>query len=152
MAYGWSEHGELELWIEASSREEVFVEALRALDEVLAGDDAREAGTPAESRPVDLEGDDLPVLLADWLGELAFLAETEGFVPDAVEELRLEPAGLRVKVGGRRGAPPHLVKAVTYHRLAFERSAIAGAPSRCSTCDAPVRSRAAAVGDHRAAG
>jgi SHS2 domain-containing protein len=25
------------------------------------------------------------------------------------------------RVGGRRGEPPHRVKAVTYHRLAFER-------------------------------
>ncbi len=32
--------------------------------------------------------------LADWLGELAFLAETEGFVPGRVERLDLRPDGL----------------------------------------------------------
>ncbi len=33
---------------------------------------------------------DRPALLAEWLAELAFLAETEGFVADRVETLELE--------------------------------------------------------------
>jgi SHS2 domain-containing protein len=119
VAYGWAEHvGELELWIEAPSREDVFAEAVRAFGELVAGDE--EARAPLERRSVMLDGDDPAVLLADWIGELGFLAETEGFVPDAVEELRLEPSRLHARLSGHRGAPPHLVKAVTYHRLAFE--------------------------------
>jgi SHS2 domain-containing protein len=118
MAYGWTEHvGELELWLEAPTREAVFADALAALAELLAGERSAE---PAESRAIALEGDDLAVLLADWIAELAFLAETQGFVADAVEALELAPGALRAAVGGHRGAPPHLVKAVTYHRLAFE--------------------------------
>jgi SHS2 domain-containing protein len=119
MAYGWAEHvGELELRIEAASEGEVFVDALRALHEVL-GEDAAPAGARAV-RDVAVEGRERALLLAAWLEELAFLAETEGFVPEAVERLELGAAVLRARVAGREGAPPHLVKAVTYHRLAFE--------------------------------
>jgi archease protein family (MTH1598/TM1083) len=42
-----------------------------------------------------------------------------GIVSVAVDRLRLEPASIRARVGGYRGDPPHLVKAVTYHRLTF---------------------------------
>jgi SHS2 domain-containing protein len=119
VSYRWAEHvGELELRVEAPSREEVFMEGLRALAEVLGGEEPAEA--PLERRDVELASDDLPSLLADWLGELAFLAETEGFVPASVEHLELAPGRLRARVCGSIGSPPHLVKAVTYHRLAFE--------------------------------
>jgi SHS2 domain-containing protein len=120
MSYGWSEHvGELELWVEAADEAGVFAEALRALHELL-GDGATSG--EREWRDVVAEGEDRAVLLAAWLEELNFLAETEGFTAETAEDLALEPARVRARVGGRRAAPPHLVKAVTYHRLAFERA------------------------------
>jgi SHS2 domain-containing protein len=120
--YGWGEHtGELELWVTASSEAGVFVEALGAMAELL-GDEDGEPGVAA-ARSVAVEGADRARLLVGWLEELAFLAETEGFVPVRAEELQLLPGGLQARVAGFRGAPPHLVKAVTLHRLAFERCA-----------------------------
>jgi SHS2 domain-containing protein len=117
--YGFSEHvGELELWVRAATEEEVFGESARALAEVIAGDDG--AAGAAESREVAAAGADRPALLAEWLGELAFLAETEGFVPERIENVVLGDGGVRARVAGHRGSPPHLVKAVTYHRLCFE--------------------------------
>jgi SHS2 domain-containing protein len=117
--YGWGEHtGELELWVTASSASEVFEEALRAVAELL-GSEEGETGAPA-ARLIAIEGGDHARLLAGWLEELAFLAETEGFVPERVEELRLAPAGVSGRVVGHSGSPPHLIKAVTLHRLAFE--------------------------------
>jgi protein archease len=114
--YGWGEHtGELELWVTASSEAEVFEEAVRAVAELL-GDE----GVERESRDVSVAAADRPRLLAGWLEELAFLAETEGFVPERAEELVLAPAGVAARVVGHRGTPPHLIKAVTLHRLAFE--------------------------------
>ncbi len=66
-----------------------------------------------------LDGRDRAVLLADWIGELAYLAETAGLYPrDA--DLRVTPDGLEATVLGTTGDPPHVVKAVTYHRLALE--------------------------------
>jgi SHS2 domain-containing protein len=117
MAYGWAEHvGELELWVEAPDEAAVFAEALLALAEALGG----AADGAQESIDVTAEGADRAALLAAWLEELNFLAETQGFTPATIEDIALEPARIRARVGGRRGAPPHLIKAVTYHRLAFE--------------------------------
>jgi SHS2 domain-containing protein len=69
---------------------------------------------------VDLEAPDRPRLLADWLEELVFLAETEGFVVEQVDDVEASEQRLRAVLRGRPGEPRHLVKAVTYHRLAFE--------------------------------
>jgi SHS2 domain-containing protein len=71
---------------------------------------------------VSVEAEDRAALVAAWLGELSYLAETQGFVPQRADDLALEPQRLRAEVSGRCGAPPHLVKAVTHHRLAFEPS------------------------------
>jgi SHS2 domain-containing protein len=119
VTYGWGEHtGELELWVTAVSASEVFEEALRAVAELL-GSEEGETG-PREARLIAVQGGDHARLLVGWLEELAFLAETEGFVPERAEELRLAPAGVSARIVGHIGSPPHLIKAVTLHRLAFE--------------------------------
>ena len=119
--YEWAEHvGELELRVEAADEAGVFREALRALGELLGADDG--AGD-RRSVTVTAEAGDRPALLATWLEELAFLAETEGFIPEAAEELGLGATRVSGRVAGRNGSPPHLVKAVTYHRLSLEPAA-----------------------------
>ena len=112
--------GEVELWVQAGSEAEVFAEALGAMHELLGEGAGPPEGAP-ERYELRVEGDDRAALLAGFLEELAFLAETEGFVPEALEGLALSEGELRADVRGARGAPPHLVKAVTYHRLAFAR-------------------------------
>jgi protein archease len=115
--YRWLSHtGEAELEIEAPSEEAVFREALSALRDLLA--EGETAGPPV-TRDVTVQARDRPSLLADWLAELAFLSETEGFVPDRVETLELGDAWLSATVSGHCGNPPHLVKAVTYHGLSL---------------------------------
>jgi SHS2 domain-containing protein len=116
--YAWGEHvGELELRLAAADEAGVFAAAVGALGELLADDDG---GGTREWFAIEAEGGDRAVLLAAWLEELIFLAEHEGIVPVAVTDVVVEPARVRGRVGGYRGEPPHLVKAVTYHRLAFE--------------------------------
>jgi SHS2 domain-containing protein len=122
--FRWVEHtAELELEIEAPSEDEVFEQALSALAELLSrgehGDASVSKGDALVSREVAAEGPDRPALLAAWLEELAFLAESEGFVAMRVEELHLGQKSLEATVVGWLGQPPPLVKAVTYHRLAF---------------------------------
>ena len=114
--YRWLSHtGEVELAVEAATQEDVFREAAAGLRELLAAGGNGEPST----RSVTVSAADRAALLAEWLGELAFLAETEGFVADRVEALELEEAQLRATVSGRMGSPPHLVKAVTYHGLSL---------------------------------
>jgi SHS2 domain-containing protein len=115
--FRWVDHtGEVELAIEAASREGVFADALAALSELLGGS---EQDAPA-MRTLSASGPDLAALLADWLSELVFLAETEGFVATRVDRLALLEHGLTADVAGNLASPPHLVKAVTYHGLTFE--------------------------------
>ena len=100
--YRWLNHtGEAELAIEAATEEDVFREAAAGLRELLAAGGDGEPST----RSVTVDAADRPALLAEWLGELAFLAETEGFVADRVEALELEEARLRATVSGRTGQP-----------------------------------------------
>jgi SHS2 domain-containing protein len=127
--FRWAEHtGELELEIEAGSEEAVYAAAVQAMSELLEeaeeadGASRRGARAPAgaTARDVAVEAPDRARLLAELLGELAFLAEIEGFVPEALERLSVDGRRLDASVRGHRGDPPHLVKAVTYHRLAFD--------------------------------
>ncbi len=116
--YRFLDHtGELALEIEAPSPEEVFVQALEALAEVIRAD---EEGPPA-AREVEVESPDRGTLLADWLSELVYLADAEGFIPEKVRSLELADATLRATVEGRVGRPSPLVKAVTYHGLELGR-------------------------------
>jgi SHS2 domain-containing protein len=116
VAYRWVEHtSELELEIRSPTQGGVFAEALEAFAELVA-DGPR--GHP-DRRVVELRADDRASLLAAWLDELVFLAETQGFVPERVE-LQVDGDALRATVHGHVGEPRHLVKAVTLHRLLFE--------------------------------
>jgi SHS2 domain-containing protein len=127
--YRWVEHtGELELEIDAPSEAATFEQGFEAMRELLAegsegrvrGKDESKAWTPP--RTVNLGGPDRSVLLADWLGEIAYLAECERLVPDRLASLELTDDGLEAVIEGRRGSPAHLVKAATYHRLSLERA------------------------------
>jgi len=114
--YRWVDHtSELELAVEAPSEADVFVDALTAFGE-LVGEAANGA---IERYELTVASRDRATLLADFLAELVFLAETEDFIPERVAMLAVEPETLHATVEGRRGEPRHLVKAVTYHGLEF---------------------------------
>ena len=117
--YEWVEHtAEVELHVAAESREAVFAEALAAFAELVSRDDRGER----VEHEVTAEAQDDATLLAAWLDELVFLAETEDFVPERLERLQLDGTRLRAVVAGHRGRPAHLVKAVTYHGLEVARN------------------------------
>jgi len=112
--YRFVEHtAELEVELEAGSAEGVLLEALHAFADLVDGGDGEKL-----ERQVVLSAGDLPALLAAWLDELLFLAETEQLVPDGAE-LRVAGTTVEGVVRGRRGEPRPLVKAVTLHRLRF---------------------------------
>jgi SHS2 domain-containing protein len=128
--YRWLDHtAELELELEAATEREVLSDALDALRELLEGDEKavsperrRVPADQLERRVIRAVAGDRPALLAAWLEELLFLSESEGFIALTVERLSLEDGALGATVAGRIGEPRPLVKAVTYHRLVFERS------------------------------
>jgi len=137
--YRWVEHtAELELELEAVTEREVLADALSAIGELLEDEEqspgcnaapaplerrALHAGAalaPLERRALQAGARDRPALLAAWLEELLFLAESEGFIPLQIADLSIDADCLRATVVGRMGAPRPLVKAVTHHRLEFE--------------------------------
>ena len=116
--YRWIDHtAELELALEAPSEAAIFADSLAALGQLLGED----PGGETARHEINVSAPDQPALLVEWLSELVFLAETEAFVPVRVERIALAADSLSATVAGRRGNPPHLVKAVTYHRLDFRR-------------------------------
>ena len=116
----WFDHtSELELRVRADSPEAVVADATAALGEVLGEPAGGEGGRVTRSLAVAAR--DPAGLLAGWLEEVVFLAEHEGLVAERAQGLELAPDALRGEVVARRGRPAHLVKAVTYHRLALER-------------------------------
>jgi SHS2 domain-containing protein len=112
----WRSHtAEIELAVDAPSAEQVFVEAAEALAELISlGRD----GEPTTHR-VAIDAADLGALLVEWLEELIFLADTDGFVPERVEDVELRATSLSATLVGRRGPVEPLVKAATYHGLRF---------------------------------
>jgi SHS2 domain-containing protein len=112
--YRWIEHtAEIELEIEDESPEAVFREALLAYGDLLT----EERGGEPVTHSVSVSAADLPALLAEWMNELVYLAEADGFVPERVERLRLSDGGLEAEIAGQRRLPRNPVKAVTYHGL-----------------------------------
>ena len=110
--------GELELEIVSPTETGVFVEALSAFASLVGDAIDGEALT----HDVVVEAPDGALLLVEWLQELVFLAETEGFVPVRARVLELVEGRLRATVEGRHGQPRHLVKAVTLNNLELERA------------------------------
>ena len=102
---------ELELELEAESAEGALQEAVGALAELVGSG----SGDQVE-HTVELEAGDEAALLAAWLDELVYLAETEGLLAESAD-VELEGTRLRARVRGRRGEARPLVKAVTLHRL-----------------------------------
>jgi len=117
MAHRWVDHtAELELRVDADTEAGVFEDALAALAELLRDGAANELVV----FDVAIDAADRATLLAGWLDELVFRAETEDLVPGRVERLMLDADGLRATVQAHRGRPRHVVKGVTYHSLTFD--------------------------------
>jgi SHS2 domain-containing protein len=116
--FRWVDHtAELELEIDARTEREVLADALTALAELLTVDDR---SWERDERTVHVSASDRPALLAAWLEELVFLAESQGFVATRIEGLELSHNALTAMVTGVLDDPRPVVKAVTYHRLLFE--------------------------------
>jgi SHS2 domain-containing protein len=118
--FRWIERGdELELELESESEDGVFIDALEAMRELLEEDTGAGLGGEAETRVV-ASGADRGALLADWLSQLAALAEGEGFVPGRIVALDLRDDGLTARVEGSCGEPARLERVVSDDGLLYE--------------------------------
>jgi SHS2 domain-containing protein len=70
---------------------------------------------------VRASADDFPALLAEWLGELNRLAETDGFIPERAVRVDLAGTTVEALLAGHRSEPQSLVKGVARRDLEMER-------------------------------
>ena len=114
--------GDVGIEIDASGPGALFADAARAFSETITD---REALPGDDAVEISLTADAPDLLLVDWLSELLFRFETEGWLPRDVAA-EVSRAGdiwtlIARLVGGRLDPGCHevrvLVKAVTYHGL-----------------------------------
>lgn len=82
--------------------------------------------TPADgtlTKTVALDAMDMESLLVDWLGELAYLAETENLVFGTIQFQILSATRIEaVLTGSRVSRIDKVIKAVTFHKLEIQKT------------------------------
>ena len=114
---------DLVLRVRAGDPNTLFIEAAQAVFEAIVED----LGTVRHERRVDvsLSGEELDLLLFDWLNELLYYFDTEHLLLGKFEVV-VTPTGLTGSAWGEpldrtRHDLEHEVKAITYHGLRVER-------------------------------
>lgn len=119
--YELLEHtADAKLRVYAETLEGLFEAGGEAVSDLLAG---LQNIRPEKQRKILLEGRDLPLLFRDWLGELVYLFDAEGFVGRTFEA-RVAEDGLRAVARGETYDPERhdtelYIKGATYHQLAL---------------------------------
>jgi SHS2 domain-containing protein len=108
-----------------ATREEVFENAGRALMHLIVDLESIE---PRENVAIDARASAPADLLVNWLSEILYLHDAEGwlfrdFAVQTVEENSLRARGRGEKLDPARHQAKLLVKAITYHQLALEKTA-----------------------------
>lgn len=108
-----------------ATREEAFVNAGRALFYLIV---ELETIDPREDVAVRVQGADPQSVLVNWLSELLYLHDAEGwlfrdFKIESLQDSSLSATARGEKFQQPRHQPKVLVKAITYHQLALEDTA-----------------------------
>ncbi len=107
------------------TREEVFANAGRALVDLVVDLNSIE---PRDEAAVEVKASDPPSLLVNWLSEILYLHDAEGWLFRDFEIRILHDRSLSAIARGEkfdraRHQAKLLVKAITYHQLALEETA-----------------------------
>jgi len=107
-----------------ASREEVFANAARALFHIVV---EPESVSPRAAVEIRVGGADPPSLLVNWLSELLYLQDAEGWLFRDFEIHSLADESLAAVARGEKfDAARHqlklLVKAITYHQLSLDQT------------------------------
>jgi SHS2 domain-containing protein len=108
-----------------ASRQEVFTNAGRALMDLVV---TLESIEPREEVPIEVKGDNPSSLLVNWLSEILYLHDADGwlfsdFEIRGMDEHSLSAIARGEKYDRSRHHTKVMVKAVTYHQLALEETA-----------------------------
>jgi SHS2 domain-containing protein len=108
-----------------ATRQEVFANAARALVDLIVSLDSVQSRDEVSIRA---EGSDSPSLLVNWLSEILYLHDAEGWLFRDFEIKELSDHSLSAVARGEkfnrsRHQAKLMVKAITYHQLALEEAA-----------------------------
>jgi SHS2 domain-containing protein len=113
---------DLGMRVEASSLNELFQDAARGLSSMIV--ENIEAIRDTETQTIETTSDDLEYLMFDWLAELLYRFEAQGWIGArfdvAVSDLSLTATIYGETFDRDRHQPAHEVKAITYHGLLVE--------------------------------
>jgi SHS2 domain-containing protein len=121
--FGFFDHtGDIGIDIDAPDLRSLFADAAAAFSETIT---ARESLPHAATLEISVAAEELDVLLVEWLGDLLYRFDTDGWLPHHADVDVSRSAGhwtLRARLAGGRIDPERheirvLVKAVTYHAL-----------------------------------
>jgi SHS2 domain-containing protein len=107
-----------------ATREEVFANSARALFHLIVD---LPTIAPREETGLSVEGSDAAALLVNWLSELLYLHDAEGwlfsdFAVHLTGEKFLTATARGEKFDAARHQTKMMVKAITYHQLSLERT------------------------------
>jgi SHS2 domain-containing protein len=107
-----------------STREEVFANAARALINLIVDLDTIK---PCEDVALQIDGPDPESLLVNWLSELLFLHDAEGWLFRDFEIRNFHDDSLSALARGEKFQPSRhqtkmMVKAITYHQLTLDKT------------------------------
>jgi SHS2 domain-containing protein len=107
-----------------ATRDEAFANAALALMNLIVDLDTIQ---PSEEVPLEIKGPDPGSLLVNWLSEVLFLHDAEGWLFREFEIQDLQDESLRALARGEKFQRPRhqtklQVKAITYHQLALEKT------------------------------
>ena len=108
-----------------ATREDVFANAARALVNLSVD---LESISSRDEREIQVQGDDPPSLLVNWLSEVLYCFDAEGWVFrdfsfEAFSDRSLTATARGEKFDAARHAVKLMVKAITYHQLVLEPTA-----------------------------
>ncbi|MDZ7724044.1 MAG: archease [candidate division KSB1 bacterium] len=109
--------GDIGIEVRAESPESLFVQAAKAMFYIMLETDHPQI---KKRKRISVTGEDREQLLVNWLSELNFLAETEGFRPVDYFVSELTDTAITCRVAaGRLNADLYKtqIKAVTFHKL-----------------------------------
>jgi SHS2 domain-containing protein len=100
----------------------LLLSAAWGMNSLLLGD--LTALSPDDERAVDVTAFDRESMLVEWLGELAYLAERNGFVACEFHLESVSPDRVQARLRGESSLPLQKhIKAVTYHNLEVRETA-----------------------------
>lgn len=122
MSYKFLEHtADIKFLVEGETIEELFIESSKALIETIVG---KTKSITKLKKEISLKGEDIENLLYQFLEEIIFLIDGEGFLTLSIENLKIKDNNLKATLIGdnvKKYKSLNDVKAITYNSMSIKK-------------------------------